>query len=126
MKNRQGQLESLVLKDHCEMCGVRRRKVRKYLEPAFNPDGQPMTLCRHCRIGSSELIVERWVLAQRASDVLFSVVGLCMAEPEDFRDKVLIGAFEFGGNFVFYGIVGTLMGLFFTPGSGPEGRDPDY
>ena len=78
MKNRQGQLESLVLKDHCEMCGVRRRKVRKYLEPAFNPDGQPMTLCRHCRIGSSELIVEQWVLAAKMMGARFAALELAV------------------------------------------------
>ena len=125
MKNKHGRLEFLVLKDYCEMCGARKRKSRQYLEPAFNPDGLPMTLCRHCRIGSSELIVERWVFSRRAYDALFHVVRLCMAEPQDVWDRTFVGAFEFGGNFVFYGIMGTLAGLFFTPGDGPQSPDSD-
>jgi hypothetical protein len=74
MRNRPDPLESLVLKHHCEMCGA--RKGEPYLEPAFDPCGQPMTLCRDCRIGSSELIVERWAFAQQASGLLSRVVRL--------------------------------------------------
>jgi hypothetical protein len=79
MRNKPGPLESLVPKDYCEMCGA--RKGKPYLEPAFDPCGQPMTLCRDCRIGSSELIVERWAFAQRASRLLLRVVRLCWGGP---------------------------------------------
>lgn len=50
-------LESLALADHCQMCS-HANKDEGYapLEPAFNPGGRPMTLCRPCRIGSAELL----------------------------------------------------------------------
>ncbi|SRR6266480_2743545 len=57
-----GPLESLVLKDHCEMCGVTALaagRVGVLLEPAFDLSGQPKTLCRDCRIGSAELLADR-------------------------------------------------------------------
>lgn len=63
-----GILESLKLKWHCEMCGATNKKPKSVLEhhkdefqlePAFNPSGQPMTLCRDCRIGSAELLASR-------------------------------------------------------------------
>jgi hypothetical protein len=44
------------------MCGDTEAKARNHdegtaaLEPAFNPSGEPKTLCRDCRIGSSELL----------------------------------------------------------------------
>jgi hypothetical protein len=34
-----------------------------------------------------------------------SIVGI--ADPTTLSDKILIGAFEFGGNFLLYGVVGT-------------------
>jgi hypothetical protein len=49
-----GPLESLKLKDHCEMCGH-----KKLLEPAFNPSRQAKILCQDCRIGSAELLHKR-------------------------------------------------------------------
>lgn len=54
-------LERLKLKDHCEMCGDKDKgsRHRAHLEPAFNPDGKPMTLCRPCRIGSAEALADR-------------------------------------------------------------------
>lgn len=54
---RTGPLQSLVVEDHCQMCG-RTNKDRAYapLEPAFNPSGCAMTLCKACRIGSAELL----------------------------------------------------------------------
>ena len=65
--NAKGPLESLKLKDHCEMCGVSEHTLSKAardkflpLEPAFNPAGIPKTLCRDCRIGSAELIRGMW------------------------------------------------------------------
>jgi len=55
-----GPLESLKLKSSCEMCGAtNRRKEAKPLKPAFDPSGQPKTLCRECRIGSAELLESR-------------------------------------------------------------------
>jgi hypothetical protein len=63
-----GPLESLELEglsDYCEMCGAAERKPGGSktqdvgLEPAFNPSGQPKTLCRDCRIGSAELLANK-------------------------------------------------------------------
>lgn len=78
MSRTKGVLESLRLKRHCEMCGATNKKPKSVLEhhknefqlePAFNPSGQPMTLCRDCRIGSAEL------LATRKPYLLISVSG---------------------------------------------------
>ena len=56
-KQNAGPLESLKLKSSCEMCGAtNRQKAAKPLEPAFDPSGQPKTLCRECRIGSAEVL----------------------------------------------------------------------
>lgn len=54
MENTQGPLESLTLKDFCQMCGQITN-----LEPAFNVGGKPRTLCYECRIGSAELLSEQ-------------------------------------------------------------------
>jgi hypothetical protein len=51
-----GPLESLKLVKYCQMCG--NSDATNELEPAFNPSGVPMTLCRDCRIGSAELLAE--------------------------------------------------------------------
>jgi hypothetical protein len=52
-----GRLESVKLKTHCDMCGATNRKNGAApLEPAFDPSGQPKTLCRKCRIGSAEVL----------------------------------------------------------------------
>jgi len=40
-----------------------------------------------------------------------SIVGI--ADPTTLSDKILIGAFEFGRNFLLYGIVGTGLGFAF-------------
>ena len=92
--NAKGPLESLKLKNHCEMCGVSERHVASVvrdivmpLEPAFNPSGQPKTLCRDCRIGSAELIRERWFAAEKldTSDVatILAALRLFQREYED-------------------------------------------
>ncbi len=54
------------------MCGERSDEARDWLEPAFNPSGVPMTLCRDCRIGSAECLA-----AERAKKpyVLVTVSG---------------------------------------------------
>lgn len=59
-KRRPGPLESLTLKDHCEMCGRTEEiyGLRAKLEAAFDPDDQPKTLCYECRIGSAELLYD--------------------------------------------------------------------
>jgi hypothetical protein len=60
MARKTGPLESLVLKDHCEMCGHgNQHKGYAPLEAAFNPSGQAQTLCYHCRIGSAELLADQ-------------------------------------------------------------------
>jgi hypothetical protein len=40
-----------------------------------------------------------------------SIVGL--ADPTSLSAKILIGVFEFGGNFLLYGVVGTALGVVF-------------
>jgi hypothetical protein len=40
-----------------------------------------------------------------------SIVGI--ADPANALDKFLIATVEFGGNFVMYGIIGSLLGLCF-------------
>jgi hypothetical protein len=50
-------LEREGLSDHCEMCGNQEKCAS--LEPAFDPSGQPKTLCRECRIGSAELLANK-------------------------------------------------------------------
>ncbi len=63
LKDTKGPLESLKLKDHCEMCGANYKSSDhangRSLEAAFNPSGKPMTLCRDCRIGSAELLADQ-------------------------------------------------------------------
>jgi hypothetical protein len=55
-----GPLESLRLQKHCQMCGAQDTATLSHrLEPAFDPSGQPKTLCRDCRIGSAELLADR-------------------------------------------------------------------
>ncbi len=54
-------LETLEVKDHCEMCGDHDKgaRHRAHLEPGYDPSGQAKTLCQSCRIGSAELLRER-------------------------------------------------------------------
>jgi len=40
-----------------------------------------------------------------------SLVGL--ANPSTLSDKIMVAMFEFGGNFILYGAVGTVLGLCF-------------
>jgi hypothetical protein len=40
-----------------------------------------------------------------------SIVGL--ADPSTISGKILIGLYEFGGNFLLYGVIGTGLGLVF-------------
>ena len=61
-KPQYGPLETLQqrgLTDHCQMCGARSDEERDWFEPAFNPSGEPKTLCRDCRIGSAELLAAK-------------------------------------------------------------------
>ena len=44
-----------------------------------------------------------------------SIVGL--ADPTTLSAKILIGTFEFGGNFLLYGVIGTGLGLVFRLGN---------
>jgi hypothetical protein len=45
-----------------------------------------------------------------------SIAGI--ADPSSVFDKVIVAAFEFGGNFLLYGIIGALIGIGFR-------REPD-
>jgi hypothetical protein len=61
--NKQGPLESYKMAGHCEMCGAPGKRpsgtfTTARLEPAFNPSGEPKTLCQDCRIGSAELLAD--------------------------------------------------------------------
>jgi predicted cobalt transporter CbtA len=40
-----------------------------------------------------------------------SIAGI--ADPSTLSDKILVALFEFGGNFVLYGVIGMLVGLCF-------------
>jgi hypothetical protein len=40
-----------------------------------------------------------------------SIVGL--ADPWTIPGKILIGVYEFGGNFLLYGVIGTVLGFAF-------------
>jgi hypothetical protein len=75
-----GPLEQLQAKmaDHCQMCGT----TKDYLEPAFNPSGKPMTLCRDCRIGSAEPLDEA---RARMLEALEHII-----EIRNERDKILM------------------------------------
>jgi hypothetical protein len=48
-----------------------------------------------------------------------SIAGI--ADPSTVWDKIIVATFEFGGNFILYGAVGTLIGLFLPrkPGFSP-------
>lgn len=48
-----------------------------------------------------------------------SIAGI--ADPSTLSDKIIIAVFEFGGNFILYGIIGTLIGLCFPRKPNPEG-----
>ena len=43
-----------------------------------------------------------------------------IADPTTLSDKILIGAFEFGGNFLLYGVVGTGLGFALRIGNRPR------
>ena len=81
-----GPLESLVLKEHCEMCGVTALaagRVGVLLEPAFDPSGQPKTLCQDCRIGSAELLADRRIkFTPRQTDTLIAALRLWQRAPQ--------------------------------------------
>jgi hypothetical protein len=47
-----------------------------------------------------------------------SIAGL--VDPSTLSDKIMVAVFEFGGNFILYGIIGTLIGLCFRRKSNPE------
>ncbi len=81
-----GPLESLVPKDHCEMCGVTALaagRVGVLLEPAFDPSGQPKTLCQDCRIGSAELLADRRIkFTPRQTDTIIAALRLWQHAPQ--------------------------------------------
>ena len=47
-----------------------------------------------------------------------SIAGI--VDPSTLSDKILVAMFEFGGNFLLYGLIGTLAAVFFrrNPGTG--------
>jgi hypothetical protein len=48
-----------------------------------------------------------------------SIAGI--ADPSTLSDKIMVAMFEFGGNFILYGVIGTLVGLCFPRKHSPEG-----
>jgi hypothetical protein len=44
-----------------------------------------------------------------------SIAGI--ADPSTLSDKIIVAMFEFGGNFILYGLIGTLIGLSFRRSS---------
>ena len=48
-----------------------------------------------------------------------SIVGL--ADPSTIWDTIMVASFEFGGNFLLYGAIGTLIGLCFWRRDGGGG-----
>ena len=48
-----------------------------------------------------------------------SIAG--MADPSTLSDKILVALFEFGGNFILYGVIGALVGLCFPRKPSPTG-----
>lgn len=71
-------LEALKLKTYCEACGDRDKgaRHRAHLEPAFNANWEPKTLCRACRIGCAELLEQRNNVAPRPLVIVLEG-GLC-------------------------------------------------
>src|SRR6266481_4947898 len=65
-------------------------------------------------------IPTRYVISPKILLVLWpsSIAGL--ADPLDLSDKILVAIFEFGGNFILYGVIGTLIGLCFRRKPNPE------
>jgi uncharacterized membrane protein HdeD (DUF308 family) len=66
-------------------------------------------------------IPARYVISPKILLVLWpsSIAGI--ADPSTLSDKLLVALFEFGGNFILYGVVGTLVGLCFPRKPSPEG-----
>jgi hypothetical protein len=83
-----GPLQSYPMFPHCQMCGASDYKKQGSivagtaglvgLEPAFNPSGEPMTLCRDCRIGSAELL----------ADVREALLEACRVLCDETRDRI--------------------------------------
>jgi len=90
-----GPLESYKIAGHCEMCGAnsldgRHRALTPRplaLEPAFNPSGEPMTLCYDCRIGSAELLAD-----QRAAMLTVLESAAARWDKYDEQDAPELGA----------------------------------
>jgi len=92
-----GPLESYPLFPHCEMCGASDYKKQGSvvaghaglagLEPAFNPSGHPMTLCRDCRIGSAELLADQRTALLEACKLALRVTPTLGYEPGTAQRK---------------------------------------
>ena len=58
-------------------------------------------------------IPARHIIPPRVLLVLWPPALAGLANPSTVSDKILVVTFEFGGNFILYGAVGTLAGLCF-------------
>ena len=95
--NKPGPLESYPLFPHCEMCGASDYKKQGSvvagasglagLEPAFNPSGHPMTLCRDCRMGSAEILADQRTALLEACKLALRVTPTLGYEPGTAQRK---------------------------------------
>lgn len=77
-----GPLQSYPIFPQCQMCGA-----KEALEPAFNPSGAPMTLCRDCRIGSAELLGDQRTALLEACKLALKVTPALGYEPGTAQRK---------------------------------------
>jgi len=85
--NKPGPLESYPLFPNCEMCGAKDFQRHPELEPAFNPSGHPMTLCRDCRMGSAELLADQRTALLEACKLALRVTPTLGYEPGTAQRK---------------------------------------
>jgi hypothetical protein len=58
-------------------------------------------------------ISTRHIIKPRILLVLWPPALAGLANPSTLSDKIIVAAFEFGGNFILYGAIGTVVGLCF-------------
>jgi hypothetical protein len=64
----------------------------------------------------------RDIIKPRVLLVLWPPALAGLANPSTLSDKILVALFEFGGNFILYGVVGALVGLCFRRKPRPGGQ----
>lgn len=66
------------------------------------------------------LVPTQHIIPTRVLLVLWPPALAGLANPSTLWEKIIVVAFEFGGNFVLYGAVGTLIGLGFARRPNPS------